>query len=183
MTVKLGQCHIKSFKPHLTFVLCVCEHMFHLIEFSLSLFKWVGMQQWTCVPFINLCTCLCVCLCASLPVMPTSQTCCLTPKTVIWAVWSVWSAAARTLWPMAAELTTRPPRGWPSACITSRASNAVMWPDTWARSEHANTNTHGYTFAGMMTTLVNYKLNIFIHLTSTHEQKRRRYWKHMNVLD
>lgn len=157
--------------------------MFHLIEFSLSLFKWVGMQQWTCVPFINLCTCLCVCLCASLPVMPTSQTCCLTPKTVIWAVWSVWSTAARTLWPMAAELTTRPPRGWPSACITSRASNAVMWPDTWARSEHANTNTHGYTFAGMMTTLVNYKLNIFIHLTSTHEQKRRRYWKHMNVLD
>lgn len=34
--------------------------MFHIIEFSLSLFKWVGMQQWTCVPFINLCTCSCV---------------------------------------------------------------------------------------------------------------------------
>lgn len=85
---------------------------------------------------------LCVCMFSSSPAMPTSQTCCLTQTSAIWAVWSVWSAAALTLWPMAVEPTVRPPRGWPNASITSRASNAVMWPDTWARSEHAHTDAH-----------------------------------------
>lgn len=127
--MKLGQCHINSFEPHLTSV-CVYPNIClynwvscSAVPFPLSHFKRVGTQQWTRVPFINLCTCLPVC---SLPAMPTSQTCCLTQKTVIWAVWSVWSAAALILWPMDAELTMRPPRGWPSACITLRASNAAM---------------------------------------------------------
>ncbi len=90
---------------------------------------------------------VCVRMLSSPPVMPTSQTCCLTQMSAIWEVWSAWSAAAPTLWPMAAEPTVRRPRGWPSASITSRASNAVMWPDTWARSKHTGVNTqrHMYT--------------------------------------
>lgn len=91
------------------------------------------------LPWVPACVCDCVfvftCVCVfSSSAMPTSQTGCLTQMSVIWAVWNT---GARILWPMAAELTVRLRRGLPSASITSRASNAAMWPDTWARSEHA----------------------------------------------
>lgn len=102
----------------------------------------------TCAP-------ACVHMSSSLAVMPASQTCCLIQKIVIWAVWSVWNVAAPTLWPMDAGLTARLPRGWPSASITLKASNAVMWPDIWARSEL----THSELRLDMMIRLKNQTIN------------------------
>lgn len=63
--------------------------------------------------------------------------------------------AAPTLWPMDAELTARLPRGWPSASITLKASNAVTWPDTWARSELTHSELHLYVMIRLKNQTIN----------------------------
>ncbi len=65
-------------------------------------------------------------------VMPTSQMHC---ATLSWAAWTRWRGAARILSPTAAASTQMLPNDWPSGSSFWRASSAVTWHDTWARSE------------------------------------------------
>lgn len=72
-------------------------------------------------------------------VMPTSQMCCAT-RTLSWAAWTRWRGAARILSPTAAASTQMLPNDWLRGSSIWRASSAVTWHDTWARSERLCVN-------------------------------------------